>query len=125
MHKKEAQLSEVLAASNLDPSVLGVVSKKLDDVLDSKNGAIQDLQYELARVTKVHFLFYAHALCRPPLGAPRHFTRRTHTHIFQAHNDVVRVYESKLTEFGIPVEELGFRPLLTNTGTGPAGLVVA
>lgn len=57
-------------------------------------GAIQDLQYELARVTK-------------------------------AHNDVVRVYESKLTEFGIPVEELGFRPLLTNTGTGPAGLVVA
>ena len=43
----------------------------------------------------------------------------------QAHNDVIRVYESKLTEFGIPVEELGFRPLLTNTGTGPAGLVVA
>merc|ERR1711865_945111 len=61
---------------------------------EAKNGAIKDLQYELARVTK-------------------------------AHNDVIRVYESKLTEFGIPVEELGFRPLLTNTGTGPAGLVVA
>jgi len=53
----------------------------------------QDLQYELARITK-------------------------------AHNDVIRVYESKLTEFGIPVEELGFRPLVTSTGTGPAGLVV-
>merc|ERR1712028_109242 len=92
--KKEAQLSEVLAAANLDPNMLGQVSKKLDDVLDAKNGAIKDLQYELARVTK-------------------------------AHNDVIRVYESKLTEFGIPVEELGFRPLLTNTGTGPAGLVVA
>ena len=35
------------------------------------------------------------------------------------------VYESKLTEFGIPVEELGFRPLVTATGTGPAGLVVS
>merc|ERR1712028_123189 len=94
LEKKEAQLSEVLAAANLDPNMLGQVSKKLDDVLDAKNGAIKDLQYELARVTK-------------------------------AHNDVIRVYESKLTEFGIPVEELGFRPLLTNTGTGPAGLVVA
>ena len=68
--------------------------KKLDDVLDAKNSAIKDLQYELARVTK-------------------------------AHNDVIRVYESKLTEFGIPVEELGFRPLVTSTGTGPAGLVVS
>jgi len=94
LEKKEAQLSEVLAAANLDPNLLGAVSKKLDDVLDGKNSAIKDLQYELARVTK-------------------------------AHNDVIRVYESKLTEFGIPVEELGFRPLLTNTGTGPAGLVVA
>ena len=94
LEKKEAQLSEVLAAANLDPNMLGTVSKKLDDVLDAKNSAIKDLQYELARVTK-------------------------------AHNDVIRVYESKLTEFGIPVEELGFRPLLTNTGTGPAGLVVA
>merc|ERR1711907_672364 len=94
LEKKEAQLSEVLAASNLDPSMLGTVSKKLDDVLDAKNTAIKDLQYELARVTK-------------------------------AHNDVIRVYESKLTEFGIPVEELGFRPLVTNTGTGPAGLVTS
>merc|ERR1712070_369951 len=94
LEKKEAQLSEVLAASNLDPSMLGTVSKKLDDVLDAKNGAIKDLQYELARVTK-------------------------------AHNDVIRVYESKLTESGIPVEELGFRPLLSSSGVGPAGLVVA
>merc|ERR1711865_857501 len=94
LEKKESQLSEVIHAANLDPNLLGTVSKKLDDVLDSKNGAIKDLQYELARVTK-------------------------------AHNDVIRVYESKMTEFGIPVEELGFRPLLTNTGTGPAGLVVA
>ena len=88
LEKKEAQLSEVLAAANLDPNMLGTVSKKLDDVLDAKNSAIKDLQYELARVTK-------------------------------AHNDVIRVYESKLTEFGIPVEELGFRPLVTKTSTMP------
>ena len=94
LEKKESQLSEVINAANLDPNLLGTVSKKLDDVLDAKNGAIKDLQYELARVTK-------------------------------AHNDVIRVYESKLTEFGIPVEELGFRPLVTVTGTGPAGLVVS
>jgi hypothetical protein len=42
----------------------------------------------------------------------------------QAHNDLIRVYESKLTEFGVPVEELGFRPLITKTGPGPADLVV-
>jgi len=94
LEKKESQLSEVIHAANLDPNMLGTVSRKLDDVLDAKNGAIKDLQYELARITK-------------------------------AHNDVIRVYESKLTEFGIPVEELGFRPLVTSSGTGPAGLVVA
>ena len=65
----------------------------LEESLTSCALATQDLQYELARITK-------------------------------AHNDVIRVYESKLTEFGIPVEELGFRPLVTSTGTGPAGLVV-
>mmetsp|Transcript_25394 Transcript_25394/g.65624 ORF Transcript_25394/g.65624 Transcript_25394/m.65624 type:complete len:475 (+) Transcript_25394:23-1447(+) len=94
LEKKEAQLAEVLNASNLDPTILGTVAKKLDDVLDAKNAAVKNLQYELDRVTK-------------------------------AHNDVIRVYESKLTEFGIPVEELGFRPLVTNTGTGPAGLVAS
>ncbi|CAI9532348.1 unnamed protein product [Staurois parvus] len=53
LEKKEAQLNEVLAASNLDPSALSVVTRKLEDVLDSKNSAIKDLQYELARVCKV------------------------------------------------------------------------
>jgi len=99
LEKKEAQLSEVLSASNLDPTALTVVTKKLEDVLDSKNGAIKDLQYELARVCK-------------------------------AHNDLLRTYESKLVAFGIPPEELGFKPLETTIagqqlGKGPAGLVSA
>jgi len=37
----------------------------------------------------------------------------------------VRVYESKLIEFGIPPEELGFQPTDNNTNTTPAGLVSA
>lgn len=46
----------------------------------------------------------------------------------QAHNDLVRTYEAKLTSFGVPVEELGFRPLKSTVtgqtlGEGPAGLV--
>eukprot|EP00055_Hartaetosiga_balthica_P018192 m.130269 g.130269 ORF g.130269 m.130269 type:complete len:479 (+) comp9467_c0_seq21:57-1493(+) len=52
LEKKEAQLNEVLSASNLDPTALAVVTRKLEDVLDSKNGAIKDLQYELAKSYK-------------------------------------------------------------------------
>ncbi|XP_013392403.1 growth arrest-specific protein 8 [Lingula anatina] len=99
LEKKEAQLNEVLSASNLDPTALTVVTRKLEDVLDSKNSAIKDLQYELARVCK-------------------------------AHNDLLRTYESKLNQFGIPTEELGFKPLESTVGgqtlgQGPAGLVSA
>jgi len=43
--------------------------------------------------------------------------------VSKAHNDLIRVYEAKLAEYGIPAEELGFRPLVTSTGKGPAGLV--
>ena len=57
LEKKEAQLNEVLSASNLDPTALTVVTRKLEDVLDSKNSAIKDLQYELARVCKVNGSF--------------------------------------------------------------------
>ncbi|XP_074644893.1 dynein regulatory complex subunit 4-like [Tubulanus polymorphus] len=99
LEKKEAQLNEVLSASNLDPTALTVVTRKLEDVLDSKNSAIKDLQYELARVCK-------------------------------AHNDLMRTYEAKLNQFGVPTEELGFKPLESTVGgqvlgQGPAGLVSA
>ena len=92
LEKKDAQLSEVLAASNLDPAVLGQVTNKLDDLLEEKNRAIKDLQFEIARVIK-------------------------------GHNDLIRTYEAKLSEYGIPKQELGFDPLKTETSTGPAGLV--
>ncbi|XP_057183263.1 dynein regulatory complex subunit 4-like [Triplophysa rosa] len=54
LEKKEAQLSEVLAASNLDPTALNVVTSKLEEVLDSKNQTIKDLQYEVERVCKTY-----------------------------------------------------------------------
>jgi len=97
LEKKEAQLNEVLSASNLDPTALTVVTRKLEDVLDSKNSAIKDLQYELARVCK-------------------------------SHNDLIRTYEAKFRSFGVPTEELGFKPLQSNVtgqqlGKGAAGLV--
>ena len=96
LEKKEAQLNEVLAASNLDPAALAIVTRKLEDVLDAKNAAIRDLQYDLARACK-------------------------------AHNDMLRTYEAKLGEFGIPTAELGFSPVVLDPGQplgrGPAGLV--
>jgi hypothetical protein len=94
LEKKEAQLGEVLNASNLDPAAMEQVSRKLDEVLESKNQLIRSLQYDIAKIAK-------------------------------SHNDVIRVYEGKLSEYGVPVQELGFRPLVTSTTTGPAGLVVS
>ncbi|KAJ3183103.1 Dynein regulatory complex subunit 4 [Geranomyces variabilis] len=47
--------------------------------------------------------------------------------VTKAHNDMIRAYQAKLTEFSIPVEELGFKPLAmgTQASTNPAGLVAA
>jgi len=97
LEKKDAQLNEILASFNLDPAALSVVTRKLEDVLDAKNGTIKNLQYELARVCK-------------------------------AHNDLLRTYEAKLTAFGVPVNEVGFKPLESTVtgqeiGKGSAGLV--
>ncbi|CAO2609533.1 Dynein regulatory complex subunit 4 [Lemmus lemmus] len=99
VEKREVQFNELLAASNLDPAALTLVSRKLEDVLESKNTTIKDLQYELARVCK-------------------------------AHNDLLRTYEAKLLAFGIPLDNVGFKPLETavigqTLGQGPAGLVGA
>ncbi|XP_066875625.1 dynein regulatory complex subunit 4 isoform X3 [Kogia breviceps] len=124
VERKEVQLDEALAASSLDPAALTLVSRKLErrrsvslgdlttpaaprvdvltpsfpqDVLESKNSTIRDLQYELARVCK-------------------------------AHNDLLRTYEAKLLAFGVPLDNVGFKPLETavmgqTLGQGPAGLV--
>lgn len=48
--------------------------------------------------------------------------------LFQAHNDMLQTLEAKLTAFGIPLDNLGFKPLESPVlgqalGQGPAGLV--
>lgn len=51
-NEKQAQLSEVLQAAKLDPAVVASVTKKLEDVLGSKNRLIKDLQYQVHQCTK-------------------------------------------------------------------------
>ena len=46
-------------------------------------------------------------------------------HATKAYNDAIRVYETKLVEFGIPADEVGLELLETNTSQMPAGLVAA
>jgi hypothetical protein len=41
----------------------------------------------------------------------------------KAHNDAVRVLESRLRDMGIPEPELAYPLLATSAGVGPAGLV--
>jgi len=53
-HEKQAQLSEVLQAAKLDPAVVASVTKKLEQVLGSKNRLIKDLQYQVHQSTKCY-----------------------------------------------------------------------
>ncbi|XP_061863345.1 dynein regulatory complex subunit 4 isoform X4 [Colius striatus] len=99
LEKKEVELSQVLAASNLHPDALSLVSQKLEGVLQSKNATIENLQLQLGRACK-------------------------------AHQDMLQTLEAKLTAFGIPLDNLGFKPLGSPVpgqllGQGPAGLVSA
>lgn len=46
------------------------------------------------------------------------------TLLLQAHNDMLQTFKAKLTAFGIPLDNLGFKPLENPMlGQGPAGLV--
>ncbi|KAL6445721.1 hypothetical protein ACFW04_000887 [Cataglyphis niger] len=86
LEQREAQISEVLTAAQLDPAAVINANKKLE-----KNAAIQDLQYELAKVCK-------------------------------AHDDLLKTYERKLQEYGIPKAELGFQPLRMKIAGAKLGL---
>eukprot|EP00997_Jenningsia_sp_PLL12_P001118 NODE_11794_length_296_cov_9.672065_g10881_i0.p1 GENE.NODE_11794_length_296_cov_9.672065_g10881_i0~~NODE_11794_length_296_cov_9.672065_g10881_i0.p1 ORF type:complete len:90 (+),score=43.75 NODE_11794_length_296_cov_9.672065_g10881_i0:38-271(+) len=54
LEKKDAQLGEILKASNLEPGALGPVERKLEDLLANKNGTIEELQMALAEITQQH-----------------------------------------------------------------------
>jgi len=52
--QNQAQLTEALAAANLDPTVVGNVTRKLEEVLGTKNRQIKDLQYQVHQCTKAY-----------------------------------------------------------------------
>jgi len=52
--EKQAQLTEVLAAAKLDPTVVASVTRKLEQVLGAKNRQIKDLQYQVHQCTKAY-----------------------------------------------------------------------
>jgi len=54
LEKKDAQLGEVLKASNLEPGALGSVERRLEDMLNAKNSTIEELQMALAEITQQH-----------------------------------------------------------------------
>jgi len=117
-----------LAAANLDPNMLGAVTKKLDDVLDAKSSAIKDLHVSSC-ADRLRIVSPPTRSLAPPSRSilpqpppPCHstlfslsFLTRLHqptpappqyelTRVTKTHHDVIRrVYESKLTEFGMPV----------------------
>jgi hypothetical protein len=45
---------QILASANLEPSVMGVLAKRLDEVVESKDSSIRELQSELQRVVAAH-----------------------------------------------------------------------
>jgi len=53
-NSKQTQLSEVLAAAKLDPSVVQGVTRKLESVLGQKNTLVKDLEYQIHQATKAY-----------------------------------------------------------------------
>ena len=50
---KMAQVQHAMEAAELDPSVMHMVTQRVDEQIDSHNRAARDLQYAIARVAKV------------------------------------------------------------------------
>lgn len=54
LEQRELQFSEYLRTHKLDHSRLAPINLKIDKMLNKKNAAIEDLEYELARISKAH-----------------------------------------------------------------------
>ena len=48
------QLHEVISAARLDPAVIAAITERIGDAIDARNSMVEDLQYEVARVTKAY-----------------------------------------------------------------------
>ena len=83
---------------------------------------VNKLLFELSFISVIYI---CRVLLITIIFPPYHFFLST-----QAHNDLLRTYEAKLQAFGVPTEELGFKPLESTVGgqqlgQGAAGLVAA
>ena len=54
LEQREAQFSQVMTLCQIDPEILSTVNNKVEDLLNKKNAAIQDLEFELAKASKSH-----------------------------------------------------------------------
>lgn len=54
IEKREAQFSEMMKVNKIEPQKLEFTVVKLERLLTRKNAAIQDLEYELARISKAY-----------------------------------------------------------------------
>uniref|UniRef100_A0A1B6D8X8 Dynein regulatory complex subunit 4 n=1 Tax=Clastoptera arizonana TaxID=38151 RepID=A0A1B6D8X8_9HEMI len=54
LEERDAQIAEVMVTTNLDPKLTSISNRKLEDLLGSKNSQIQELQIEIARLSKLH-----------------------------------------------------------------------
>lgn len=97
LEQREAQISEVLAAAQLDPVAVANANKKLENILNRKNSAIQDLQYELAKVCKAH------------------------EDLLQTYETKLQEYGIPKSELGF--QPLRVKTVSSKLGLGPAGLV--
>ncbi|KAK2947651.1 putative Dynein regulatory complex subunit 4 [Blattamonas nauphoetae] len=92
--RTDADIQEIVHQEQLDPGTVDELTAILDELIETKNKTIEELKYEVIRITK-------------------------------AQNDAINVLEAKLIEMGIPESELGYRPIITQTVSTPAGLVSA
>lgn len=53
VERKDAQLNEVLAHAQLDPSIIGQVKHRMGDIMEGKDQTYRDLQMELERVQQL------------------------------------------------------------------------
>ena len=94
--EREAQLNEVLARANLEPSVLGQAKGHVDDVLHRKNVEARQLQAEVARLQALHEQLRAAVSLK------------------------MQEYGLTVVELGFQSGDVGTKALTMGTSTGPA-----
>lgn len=54
VEERDAQLSSVLSAANLEPQALEAITRQLEDTIETKDRAIKDLHFELKKIQRQH-----------------------------------------------------------------------